>query len=204
MQKVGEYLRFDSALPPRLSEFATLIVARTWTQQFEWFVHVPLALKAGTSQATIDALRDGRRPHDMSDDEALVHDFSVELLQHHGVCDATYGAAVARLGERGVIDLVGLVGYFAMVSMVLNVARTPAEVPPAPSRCRRSRAECAANPDARADESTEEESGRKEAGSRRLLPAGVAPYWPKRALAWAMQASLSAPLMASHFSRATL
>ena len=85
VQKVGEYLRFDSALPPRLSEFATLIVARTWTQQFEWFVHVPLALAAGTSQSTIDALRDGRRPHDMSDDEALVHDFSVELLQHHGV-----------------------------------------------------------------------------------------------------------------------
>jgi len=127
LQKVGEYLRFDSVLPPRLSEFATLVVARAWTQQFEWFVHVPLALKAGTSQATIDALRDGRRPQDMSDDEALVHDFVTELTAHRGVCDTTYAATVERLGEQGVVDLVGLAGYFTLVSMVLNVARTPNE-----------------------------------------------------------------------------
>jgi 4-carboxymuconolactone decarboxylase len=127
LQRVGEYLRFDSSLPPRLSEFATLVVARAWTQQFEWAVHVPLALKAGTSAVTIDALRDGRRPGDMSDDEALVYDFSVELAANHGVSDATYAACVARLGEQGVIDLVGLVGYFAMISMVLNVAGTPPE-----------------------------------------------------------------------------
>jgi 4-carboxymuconolactone decarboxylase len=127
LQRVGEYLRFDNSLPPRLSEFATLVVARAWTQQFEWAMHVPLALKAGTSQATIDALREGRRPSDMSQEEALVHDFTVELATHRGVSDATYGACVARLGEQGVIDLVGLVGYFTMISMVLNVARTPPE-----------------------------------------------------------------------------
>jgi 4-carboxymuconolactone decarboxylase len=130
LQKVGEYLRFHSALPPRLSEFATLIVARRWTQQFEWFVHVPLARAAGTSQRTIDALHDGRRPDDMSADETLVYDFVVELLQQCGVADASYRTAVARFGERGVVDLVGLVGYFVMISMVLNVARTPAETPP--------------------------------------------------------------------------
>jgi 4-carboxymuconolactone decarboxylase len=125
-QKVGEYLRFNSALPQRLAEFATLVVARTWTQQFEWFVHVPLALKEGTSAQTIDALRVGRRPGAMSDDEALVHDFTTELVAHHGVSDDTYRRCVERLGERGTVDLVGTIGYFVWMSMLLNVAHTPA------------------------------------------------------------------------------
>jgi 4-carboxymuconolactone decarboxylase len=128
LQKVGEYLRFDSALPTRLNEFATLIVARAWSQQFEWFVHVQAALKAGTSQASIDAIREGRRPHEMSEDEALVHDSVVELLAHRGLADASYARLVARVGERGVIDLLALVGYFATVSLVLNVAHTPPEL----------------------------------------------------------------------------
>ena len=128
VQKVGEYLRFGGALPARLTEFATLVVARAWTQQFEWFVHVPLALKAGTSQQAIDDLREGRRPRALSDDEARVHDFVQELLTQHGVSDATYADAVAAFGERGVVELTGLVGYFAMLSMVLNVAHTPPEV----------------------------------------------------------------------------
>ena len=128
LQKVGEYLRFDSALPTRLNEFAMLIVARAWSQQFEWFVHVPLALKAGTSHPTIDAIREGHRPRDMSDDEALVYDLVVELLAHRGLGDVSYARALERFGERGVIDLVALVGYFATVSMVLNVAHTPPEV----------------------------------------------------------------------------
>ncbi|HEX6364007.1 MAG TPA: carboxymuconolactone decarboxylase family protein [Albitalea sp.] len=127
VQKLGEHLRFHTALSPRASEFATLLVARAWTQPFEWAVHVPLARRAGTSEATIEAVRDGRRPGDMDDEEACVHDFTHELLQHHGVSDATYRAALARFGERGVVELTSLVGYFAMVSMVLNVARTPAE-----------------------------------------------------------------------------
>jgi 4-carboxymuconolactone decarboxylase len=127
VQKVGEYLRFQSALSPRVSEFATLIVSRAWTQHFEWHVHAPLALKAGTSAAAIDALREGRRPSDMSDEEACVHDYASELLQHHGVSDATWQAALARFGERGVMDLTGLIGYFSMISMVLNVAHTPPE-----------------------------------------------------------------------------
>jgi 4-carboxymuconolactone decarboxylase len=130
MQRVGEYLRFDSVLPARISEFATLIVARRMTQQFEWFVHVPLALKAGTSQATIDALREGRRPHDMDAAETMVHDFVVELLASHGVGDRSYLDCRDAFGERGVVELVSLVGYFQMVSMVLNVAHTPPEVVP--------------------------------------------------------------------------
>lgn len=128
LQKVGEYLRFDSALPTRLNEFATLIVARRWSQQFEWIVHAQAAAKAGTSAASIGALREGRRPTDMDDDEALVHDLVVELLANHGWADASYARAVARFGERGVIDLVALVGYFATVCGVLNVAHTPPEL----------------------------------------------------------------------------
>jgi len=125
LQKVGEYLRFQSALPPRVSEFATLVVARSWTQQFEWFVHVPLARDAGTTQQTIDDLGEGRRPAAMSDDERIAYDFIVELLAHREVSDSSYAEAVSRFGERGVVDLVGIVGYFMLISMVLNVARTP-------------------------------------------------------------------------------
>ena len=125
LQKAGEYLRFDSALPRRVSEFATLLVVRQWTQQFEWFVHVPLARQEGTSAGTIDALRIGRRPSTMSAEEAFVYDFILELTTHRGVSDAMYGECIERFGERGVIDLVGLIGYFALVSMVLNVAHTP-------------------------------------------------------------------------------
>jgi len=128
LQRVGEYIRFDSSLPPRLSEFAMLVVARAWTQQFEWFTHVPLARKAGTDEETIAALREGRRPGTMHEDEALVYDFITELLAHHGVCDATYQEGISRLGERGVVDLVGLAGYFIAVCAVLNVAHTPPEV----------------------------------------------------------------------------
>ena len=130
VQKVGEYLRFNSALSTRVSEFATLVVARHCTQQFEWHVHVPLALKAGTSPEAIAALREGRRPEGMDADEACVHDFARELLETHRVGDATYAAALQRFGERGVVDLTGLIGYFVMVSMVLNVAHTPPERAP--------------------------------------------------------------------------
>jgi 4-carboxymuconolactone decarboxylase len=129
LQKVGEYLRFGSALPPRLSEFATLVVARQWIQQFEWGVHVPLAIAAGTDPRTIDALREGGRPTTMSAEEATVFDFVTELEAERGVSDVGYAEAVAALGEHGVLDLLGLVGYFTTISMVLNVARTPADMP---------------------------------------------------------------------------
>jgi len=125
LQKAGEYLRFDSALSRRASEFATLVVARQWTQQFEWFVHVPLARQEGTSAETIEALRIGHRPITMNAEEGFVYDFVLELTMHHGVSDATYQECIARFGERGVIDLVGLIGYFSLMSMVLNVAHTP-------------------------------------------------------------------------------
>lgn len=125
MQKVGEYLRFQSALTPRINEFVTLIVAREYTQEFEWFVHLPLAAKAGTSAETLAALAQGQRPPAMADDETVAYDFAIELLARHGVSDATYARTLATFGEQGLMDLVGLIGYFAAISLVLNVAHTP-------------------------------------------------------------------------------
>lgn len=128
LQRVGEYLRFDNAIPAKLNEFAILITARHVTNQFEWVVHYPLALKAGVSKETLDAVAAGTPPSAMAEDEALVHAFVSELLASHLVSDATYAAAVERFGEQGVVDLVGTVGYFHAICLVMNVAGTP---PPA-------------------------------------------------------------------------
>ena len=125
LQKVGEYIRFHSALETRINEWVMLIVSRHWTQQFEWCMHYPLALKAGVKQEVLDALAQGSRPRGMAEDEEIASDLCDELTRTHGVSDATYSRAVERFGERGVIDMVGLVGYFTTVSMVMNVARTP-------------------------------------------------------------------------------
>ena len=125
LQKVGEYLRFQSSLESRISEFIMLIVSREWMQQFEWFVHVPLSRKAGTSEDTIAALAEGRRPAAMSEAEGIAYDFCDELLRTKGVCDTTYRRAVAQFRENGVIDMLGVVGYFTTVSMVMNVAHSP-------------------------------------------------------------------------------
>jgi len=125
LQKVGEYLRFQSSLEQRISELVMLIVSRHWTQQFEWAVHVPLGRKAGLKSETIEAIAEGRRPSGMPADEETVYDFCGELLRNKGVCDTTYRRAVDAFGENGVIDLVGVAGYFTTVSMVMNVAHSP-------------------------------------------------------------------------------
>jgi 4-carboxymuconolactone decarboxylase len=125
LQKVGEYLRFQSSLDQRISELVMLVVSREWTQQFEWFVHVPLGRKAGISEDTIAALADGRRPSGMSEDEQVAHDFCEELLRNKGVSQTTYRRAVDRFGENGVIDMLGVAGYFTTVSMIMNVAHSP-------------------------------------------------------------------------------
>ena len=126
MQRVGEYLRFGSVIAPKLNELAMLITARHVTNQFEWAVHEPLAIKAGVAPATVEAIRHGRRPGGMPEDEALVHDFCRELLATHEVSDAVYARALAAWGEQGIVDLVGCVGYFLAICLVMNVARTPA------------------------------------------------------------------------------
>ena len=125
LQKVGEYLRFQSSLDPRISELVMLVVSREWTQHFEWFVHVPLGRKAGISEDTIAALADGRRPSGMSEDEEVAYDFCEELLRNKGVSETTYRRAVVRFGENGVIDMLGVAGYFTTMSMIMNVAHSP-------------------------------------------------------------------------------
>ncbi|MBI3057553.1 MAG: carboxymuconolactone decarboxylase family protein, partial [Betaproteobacteria bacterium] len=124
-QRVGEYLRFNSSLPRRLNEFAILITARQWNAQLEWFVHQPLAVKAGLAPAVAADLAQGKRPTGMTDDEEIVYQFCKELHETKTVSDPSFKAAVDKFGERGVIDLIGLTGYYTMLAMVLNVARQP-------------------------------------------------------------------------------
>ena len=125
LQKVGEYLRYEPALPPRLREMAILLVARDWTQNFEWDVHAPIAEAEGLPRGIIDAIAAGRRPTPMPHEEALLYGFYMELQQTRAMTDTTYTEAVAAFGEQGVIDLVGIIGYYMTLAMIMNVARTP-------------------------------------------------------------------------------
>jgi 4-carboxymuconolactone decarboxylase len=125
VQSLGEEIRFRSTLPAKLNELAIIITARQWTAQYEWFAHHRLALEAGLDPAIAQDIAHGRRPANMDADETIVHDFSRELHETHGVSDATYRAALERFGERGVVDLISVNGYYVLVSMCLNVDRTP-------------------------------------------------------------------------------
>lgn len=125
VQKTGEYLRYSSALPPRLSEFVILIVARWWGQGFEWHVHSKIAAEVGVALDTINAISEGRRPAAMTAEEEIVYDFCTELHVNHVVSDASYANMLALFGERGVVDLAALCGYYGLLAMVMNVARTP-------------------------------------------------------------------------------
>ncbi|MEC5161831.1 4-carboxymuconolactone decarboxylase [Janthinobacterium sp. CG_23.3] len=125
-QAMGEYLRYRSAIGTRLSELAILVTARQWSQQVEWAIHAPLALHNGVAGSTIEAIAARRRPAEMPADETLVHDFCLELQQRRMVSDHTYAAAVAMFGERGVVDLMGINGYYTFLSMLMNGAQTPA------------------------------------------------------------------------------
>ena len=100
-----------------------LITAREWSQDYEWFVHQPIALKAGISKDLSDAISDGRRPVAMSADEEIVYDFTVELLRTKRVSDATLDRAEQRFGKKGVVDMVGISGYYTSLAMQLNTAR---------------------------------------------------------------------------------
>ena len=122
---MGDYLRFKSALPPRLSEFVILLTARRWTQQYEWNAHASLAAQGGLSADVIKAVAEGRRPEKLAADEEAVYTFCDELQRNQSVSDATYARAVAALGEQGVIDVLGITGYYTMLAMVMNTTRTP-------------------------------------------------------------------------------
>ena len=121
---MGDYLRYKSVLPPQLNEFAILITARHWTQEYEWAVHQPIAVKAGLKTDITQALAEGRRPQGMSGDEEMIYEFSTELHQNQSVSDATYARVLAKFGEQGIIDLIGVNGYYTFLAMVLNETRT--------------------------------------------------------------------------------
>ena len=123
---MGDYLRYKSVLPAALNEFTILITARRWSQSYEWAVHQPIALKAGLKPEITQALAEGRRPQGMSADEEIIYDFSTELHENQCVSDATYAHAVSRFGEQGVIDLLGVNGYYTFLAIVLNTTRTAA------------------------------------------------------------------------------
>ncbi len=125
LQKTGEYLRYYSAFEPRLSEMAILITARLWSQNFEWYAHSAIAEKAGLSKDIISAIAVGQRPTAMAADEAIIWDFLDELIRLRTVSDATYARAKNAFGERGVIDLVGIHGYYSLLAMILNVSHAP-------------------------------------------------------------------------------
>jgi 4-carboxymuconolactone decarboxylase len=120
---MGDYLRYKSRIGTTLSELVILVTAREWTQDYEWYVHAPIAAKAGIRPEIIEAIRDGRRPTGMSEDEELVYDFSSELHQNKRVSDGTFARAEKRFGKPAVVDLVAINGYYTLLAMQLNAAR---------------------------------------------------------------------------------
>jgi 4-carboxymuconolactone decarboxylase len=125
-QRMGEYLRYRSAIGLRLSELAILLVARHWSQQVEWAIHAPIAQREGIAAGTVAAIAEGRHPPALPREEAAVYDFATELLRQQQVSDETWQRALALFGEHGVVDLCGLLGYYSYLAMLMNAARTPA------------------------------------------------------------------------------
>jgi len=124
-QQFGAATRFNPTMPRKLNELAIIITGRYWTAQYEWIAHKRAALQAGLNPAIVDAIQNGSRPTGMATDEAAVYDFCTELLKTKQVSDATFAAAKAAVGEKGVVDLIGLMGWYQTVSMLLNVDRYP-------------------------------------------------------------------------------
>jgi 4-carboxymuconolactone decarboxylase len=136
LSALSDYLRWKTSLPPRLSEFAILITARQWTAQYEWFAHYPLALKAGLDPQVADAVAHGVRPDKMKDDEAALYDLATALYRDKEVSDDVYKAALEKFGERGIMDIIGIIGYYDLVSMTLITMQAGApndSVPPLPA-----------------------------------------------------------------------
>jgi len=134
-QRVGEYLRYRSAIGVRLSELAILVTAREWDQQVEWAIHAPIAQQVGVPPDVIDAIARRERPQAMLVDESIVYDFCTELHRTKRVPDRVYADALALFGEQGVVDLMGVNGYYTFLAMVMNTAQTeapPSEAAPLP------------------------------------------------------------------------
>ncbi len=122
-RSMGDYLRYKSAIGNTMSELVILVVAREWTQDFEWWYHYPLAIKAGISKDIADAIADGRRPVGMSADEDMIYSYTTELARNKRVSDITFERVKARFGTKGVVDLTGIAGYYTFLAMQLNSAQ---------------------------------------------------------------------------------
>ena len=116
---LAEYLRWHTSLPPRLSELAILITARQWTAQYEWYAHYPHAIEGGLDPKVAAAIAAGKRPENMRDDETALYDLVTSLYRDKKVSDAVYKAALENFGERGIMDIIGIIGYYDLVSMTL-------------------------------------------------------------------------------------
>lgn len=125
VQQFGAQMRFHSSLPPKLNEMAIIMVGRYWTAQYEWNAHRRAAAQAGLSEPIIQAIAAGKRPPAMDADESAIYEFGTQLLNTKQVSDAAFRNVKDRFGERGVVDLVGVMGYYQLVSMLLNVDRYP-------------------------------------------------------------------------------
>jgi 4-carboxymuconolactone decarboxylase len=119
-QKLGEFVRYETTLAPRLSELAILVVASFWGSEYEWAIHQAEALKAGLSPRVVDDLAHQRVPSFERGDEQAVFDFATSLCHARSVPDAAFQRAVAEIGEQGVVELVGVLGYYTLISMTLN------------------------------------------------------------------------------------
>ena len=133
-RSMGDYLRYKSAIGNRLSELAILVTAREWTQDYEWYVHHPIALKVGIKPEIADAIAQGSRPLGMSEEEETVYDFTIELLRNKRVSDASFARAERHFGKQGVVDLTAICGYYTLLAMELNAAQygLPANGKPLP------------------------------------------------------------------------
>ncbi|MFO1311721.1 MAG: carboxymuconolactone decarboxylase family protein [Burkholderiales bacterium] len=131
-QRMGEYLRYRSALPQALSELAILVTARAWSQAVEWAIHAPIARERGIPESAILAIAEGRPPEGLPAEARVVYDFCHEIHADRAVSDATWAQAITAFGETGVVDLLGICGYYTLLSMVMNAARTPAPASSAP------------------------------------------------------------------------
>jgi 4-carboxymuconolactone decarboxylase len=127
-QRMGEYLRYRSAIGLRLSELAILVTARFWSQEVEWAIHAPIAIREGIDKSIINALGLNRTPQFHLDDEQMIYDFTQQSLKDKKISDLTWAKALLHLGEHGAIDLLGIIGYYTMLSFVMNGARTPTPV----------------------------------------------------------------------------
>ncbi len=124
-QELGAYCRYNTSLPPRLSELAILITARHWRANVEWAIHAPIAIEAGLNKDIAAAILVGERPSNMSEDETVVYDYANALIRDRRVGDALHDRAIAAFGEQGTVELVGILGYYSLVAMTLNAFQVP-------------------------------------------------------------------------------